>query len=160
MKQSVYLETSVVSYLTSRISGDLVVAGHQQLTRLWWDQQKHNFNVFVSEFVVREASAGDAEASRKRMEVLRGIPVLGGSPEIEALALGFLKNGHVPVKGAVDAFHIATATIHEIDYLLTWNCTHIANAVIRSYLALEADKAGYRLPIICTPEELWGGLNV
>lgn len=160
MKQSVYLETTIVSYLTARISGNLVVAGHQQLTRLWWEQQMSRFNVFISDFVISEASAGDPNASRKRLDIIKGIPVLGGSTEIESLGLNFLKNGGIPPKEAIDAFHIATATIHKIDYLMTWNCTHIANATIRSYLALEADKAGFRLPIICTPEELWGGLNV
>jgi len=160
MQQTVYLETSIVSYLTARISGDLVVAGHQQLTRLWWDKQKHRFNVFVSESVLREAGAGDADAARRRLVALKGLPVLEIGSDIENMAQRFLKHGHISPKSAVDALHIAIATVHAMDYLLTWNCTHIANATIRSRLAFEADKAGYRLPIICTPEELWGGTDV
>ena len=157
MKPTVYIETSIVSYLTARISRDLVVAGRQQLTRTWWDAQRRHFELYISELVVEECREGDSVASRNRLDALRSFPVLQTVPEAVKLASRFVAHKCVPPSACVDALHIAVATVNNLSYLMTWNCAHIANATIRSHLVLEADLAGYRLPVICTPEELLGG---
>ncbi len=157
MKPTVYLETTIISYLTARISRDLVIAGRQQITRNWWDTQKQHFELFISESVVTEAREGDKVVSQNRLEILRSFPVLTTTMDVIELANRFVSGKCVPKNASVDALHIAVATVNKLDYLMTWNCAHIANATIRSHLALEADLAGYRLPVICTPEELLGG---
>lgn len=149
----VYLETSVVSYLTARPGRDLVVAGHQELTRNWWERRAR-FELFVSEAVLQEALRGDTAAARRRAVALEGIPVLTAHPAAESLATSFIAAAALPAKAAIDAIHVALAAVHGIDFLLTWNCTHIANAVIRPQLEVLCWRAGYRPPVICTPFEL------
>jgi len=113
--------------------------------------------LFASEYVVKEAKAGDPSAALLRIESLKNMDILEVDEKVNKLVQKFLVRNVIPKKAVVDAFHIAIATVHEIDYLLTWNCTHIANATIRSHLALEASLEGFSLPVICTPEELWKG---
>ncbi len=157
MKPTVYLETTIISYVTSRMSRDVVVAGRQQITRSWWDNEKQHYSLNISEFVLDECRGGDKDASRNRMELIRPFTVLKSSSEVSALAKRFISAKCVPHSAATDALHIAIAAVNNLTYLLTWNCTHIANATIRSHLALQANLAGYCLPVICTPEELLGG---
>lgn len=126
----VYLETTIASYLTARTSRDLIVAAHQELTFEWWDQHRHSFDLFVSGLVLEEAASGDPEMAARRLAELRGIPVLGLDEEARALAKRFLESGLMPSKAVGDAIHVALATLHGMDYLLTWNCRHIANAEI------------------------------
>ncbi len=149
----VYLETSIVSYVSAFPSRDLVVAGHQQVTRDWWDQRT-TYELFVSEAVIAEASRGDGDAVRRRLEVLDGIPVLPMAEEARVLAHTLLGAAALPAKAAFDALHVALAAVHGMEYLLTWNCTHLANAAIRPQLELLCWKAGYRPATICTPLEL------
>jgi predicted nucleic acid-binding protein len=151
--QRVYLETSVISYLTARPSRDLVVAGHQQLTRTWWDRRAR-FELFVSEAVLQETTRGDVAAAKQRAEALEGIPVLSAQPAAENLATSFIAAAALPEKAAIDAIHVALAAVHGMDFLLTWNCTHIANAVIRPQLEVLCWRSGFRPPVICTPFEL------
>ena len=160
MKQSVYIETTVVSYLTARPSRDVVMAGHQEVTRAWWETRLERFRPVISEFVLREAEAGDPEAAKKRLTALKKLPLLEVTEEVEALANELTVRGPIPKKKVIDAFHIAAATVHLTDYLLTWNCTHIGNAELRSRIRMVADDRGYRLPVICTPEELMGGKGI
>jgi hypothetical protein len=160
MKPTVYLETSIISYLSARISRDLVVAGRQQITRNWWDSQMPNFSLFVSEFVLTESAEGDKTAAQKRLDILRLLSVLSTTREALDLANRFVSHKCIPKSAGIDALHVAVATVNGMDFLMTWNCTHIANATLRSHLALEADLAGYHLPVICTPEELFGGKHV
>jgi hypothetical protein len=130
MGPKVYLETTIPSYLTSSPSRDLVKAAHQQITREWW-QDRARFDLYISQVVLREASGGDAEAARLRLEVLRGIPVLALSPAASRLAQQLVEQGALPGNAAVDSLHIAIAVVNGMDYLLTWNCTHIASAAMR-----------------------------
>jgi len=127
MKLAVYLETSVISYLTARLSGNLVIAAHQQLTQTWWDNEREKYALHVSQLVIQEAAVGDAEAAAKRLKVLDNIPLLELTPESLALAKSFMEHKLLPEKAKEDALHIAVATVERIDYLLTWNCRHIAN---------------------------------
>jgi hypothetical protein len=153
MKPTVYIETSVVSYLTSRPSRDLVLAAHQQLTREWWEKRSR-FDLFISELVLQEMRLGDPEAAARRLEVVQGIDVVAQSDEATELARNFIQQGPIPEKALADALHISLAVLSGIGYLLTWNCTHIANATIRGRIEKICRNAGYDPPIICTPEEL------
>ncbi|MFW6105663.1 MAG: type II toxin-antitoxin system VapC family toxin [Chloroflexota bacterium] len=154
MKETVYIETSVVSYLTGRPSRDMVVAAHQELTRQWWDTRASGFEIVASELVREESSGGDADASRRRMAVIENIPILKTNDSALALAERLVFQNMVPQEYAADSLHIAVAAVNGIDYLLTWNCTHLANAVRRHKIEALVDEAGYACPVICTPEEL------
>ncbi len=156
MKSKVYIETSVASYLTARMSRDLIVAGHQQITQEWWDKRKGDFDIYVSQLVVREAGGGDPDAAQRRLSVLENIRSLEMNQQVIELANAFVRERALPTTAAEDAVHIAVATVHEMDYLLTWNCKHIANAEIRKAINKACRKAGYTVPTICTPEELLG----
>ncbi len=145
MKPSVYLETSFISYLTSRLSKDLIVAGHQRTTQLWWEKRRSDFNLFVSQF-----------AANKRLEVLRTIPLLDIKPEVALLAKDLVAKIPLPKKATQDAAHVAVADVNGIDYLLTWNCRHIANVFIRRKIQEVCAKSGFKCPGICTPDALLG----
>ena len=153
MKAKVFLETSVISYLTAWPSRDIVYAAHQQITREWWDRRSR-FDLYVSRAVLREAARGDADAAARRLAALKGIPVLAVTTEASELAELFLLHNTLPAKAAVDAVHIAVAILNGMDYLLTWNCSHIANATVRGKIAKVCQEAGLQRPVICTPEEL------
>ncbi|MCK5679685.1 type II toxin-antitoxin system VapC family toxin [bacterium] len=157
MKPKVYIETSVISYLTGKISRDLIVAGHQQITNEWWSERKNDFDMYISQLVVQEASGGDPVASQKRLKALKELPLLEMNKQVADLSQIFVNVGVVPERAVEDSVHIATATIHKINYLLTWNCKHIANAEIRTSIYKVCKQSGYIAPIICTPEELLGG---
>jgi len=155
MKQRVYLETTIPSYLTSRPSRDLIIAGHQQVTREWWEKQRGAFEIYVSQLVIDEVSAGDPDAARERMLIVRDFPMLDITPEVEDLARAILFSGILPPKAATDAAHIAIAAVHGIDFLLTWNCAHLANAIIARAVAGICWRYEWQSPVICTPEELF-----
>ncbi len=154
MRESVYLETSVVSYLTARESRDLIVTAIQQLTKEWWNKRRDDFDLYVSDMVVQESQAGDPLAANRRIEIIRNLPVIALSDEVLALAEELARNVPLPAKAVEDAVHIACATVNEIDYLLSWNCKHIANAVIIPKVNQVCIIGGYRCPTICTPQEL------
>jgi hypothetical protein len=154
MKPRAYLETTVVSYLTAWPSRDIVVAGHQQVTRDWWKSRKDRFDVLASELVVQEASAGDEGAARDRLDVLAGLNLLEMSTDALALAAKLLESGTIPQEAADDAMHLAIAAVNGVEYLVTWNCRHLANATRRAQIEAAILAAGYEPPIICTPEEL------
>ena len=152
--KSVYIETSILSYLTAKPSRDVRTAAWQQITVQWWEQARQHYELFTSELVASEAAEGNAEAARRRLDALRGIKELVIDSEMEALAAKLIAEGGVPAEAEVDALHVAIATVHAVDLLLTWNCRHINNAetkpIIRSICAV----AGYTCPEICTPQEL------
>ncbi len=154
MKPKVYVETTVVSYLTARLSRDIVVAAHQQITQEWWDTRREQFQLVASQLVVREASAGDAEAARERLEVLTPVTLLEVTPEALTLAQELVSVGAVPTQAAEDALHIAIAVTNGVEYLLTWNHRHLANPAMRTKIEEVCRSAGYESAIICTPEEL------
>ncbi|MBI4708515.1 MAG: type II toxin-antitoxin system VapC family toxin, partial [Candidatus Omnitrophica bacterium] len=157
MKPTVYLETTIPSFLTARPSNNLILAGEQELTRQWWEDRRKSFTLFVSELVIEEAQKGDSEASEKRMNTISDVSVLEIDEETIRLTEEIMKSGVIPERASADAGHIAVASRHGIDYLLTWNCRHIANAEIIRRLVSVVKEAGYNLPIICTPAELFGG---
>ncbi len=155
MKPSVYIETTVPSYLTARPSVDVVRAAHQQITREWW-ARRDEFDLFMSRVVVQECQAGDIQAAADRIAALAGIPLLEQKREVEDLAESLIREVPLPLKAASDALHIATAAVHGIQYLLTWNCTHIANVVLRPRIEAVCRAAGFEPPLICTPQQLQG----
>ena len=132
----------------------MVTAAHQQITCEWWDTRRHEFNLFVSQMVIDEASADDQEAAARRLEVLRPLPLLAPRAEGAELAQALIEQVPLPVSAAADALHIAIAVVNGMDYLLTWNCTHIANAALRSQIEAVCRSKGFEVPIICTPDEL------
>lgn len=144
----------MVSYLVARRSRDLIIAARQQLTIDWWDQERANFELYVSEAVLQEAQAGDPGEIAKRSAIVSGVPILTITLEAEHLARLLMKSGTLPAKAAVDALHIALATVHQMDYLLTWNMKHIANAHVRKMVARIFEAQGHPSLEICTPEEL------
>ena len=156
MKPRLYLETTIPSYLTARPSRDLIVAGHQEITREWWEKRAATFRLYISQLVIDEASAGDPAAARQRLKALQDLPLLDITPETAELASSILAAGKIPRKAATDAAHIAIAAVHGMDFLVTWNCIHIANAAIAKALALICRQHGCECPVICTPEELMG----
>jgi hypothetical protein len=123
---------------------------------MWWKDRLSHYRVVISDFVLREALAGDASASQKRMSVLNSFPLLDINSEVEQLAEWFLQKNLIPKKKSIDALHISVSAVHRIDYLVTWNCSHIANAEMRTAISFACDEKGYRCPIICTPQELMG----
>ena len=149
----VYIETTVVSYLAATRSRDVVVAGHQRITRDWWDS-RNRFELVVSQAVLDEASRGDTRASARRLALLAGIPVLTLGNEVIELAERLVQRGAVPVKARSDALHISVTAVNRVTYLVTWNCAHIANAGVRGKIEEVCRAAGLQAPIICTPEEL------
>lgn len=154
MKPKVYLETTVISYLTARPSRDLVTAAHQQVTQDWWLDSRPYFDLFISQLIKDEASGGDERAAEKRLQTLSGLPLLPTSREALELAKAIMKQALIPRKASEDALHIALATTNGMDYLMTWNLRHIANAVIRGQVEALCRAEGYEPPVICTPEEL------
>ena len=157
MKPKLYMETSFISYLTARPSRDLIVAGQQQVTREWWENRSSQFEIYISQLVIQEAKDGNEEAAAKRLKTLENIPLLDLKVEALDLAEKFVRSKALPEKASDDALHIAVAAIYGLDYLLTWNCKHIANAEIQKDISRISFEEGYELPIICTPYELMGG---
>ncbi len=156
-KQTVYLETSVIGYATTRPSRELVVAARQQITREWFAGGVEAYELFVSQLVIREASSGDKDAVRERLGLAEGIPLLAITDAAGELAARLVDEGAVPTHAGEDALHIAVAAVHGVDFLLTWNCRHIANATMRHNIERVCREAGYEPPVICTPEELTNG---
>lgn len=157
MAHTVYLETSIISYLTARPSRDLVTAARQELTREWWSRRRADFEVYVSEAVVAESRLGDPEAAKRRLSALASLPLLDVTPAARRLAQALARALELPQRAAADSVYVAVAAAHGIEFLLTWNSTHIANAELRP--TIERVCLGRRLtpPILCTPDELLGG---
>ena len=153
---TVYIETSIVSYLRQRPSTQIVAAARQLLTHRWWDNERKNYDLVISQYVIDEATAGNPILAAERLELLEGIPHLPHTPEITTLADEIMSLGVLPEKAQVDALHIAAVAHHQIRYLLTWNCKHIANAKILPRIHDLFAQLGILIPIICTPEELLG----
>ena len=157
MKPRVYIETSIPSYLTARPSNDIRAMANQNSTIEWWENRRSEFDVYISEFVIAESSQGHPGASERRLEAIDDVPELDVSEEVKILAKALIDEGPIPEKAEIDAYHIAVATVNGMDYLLTWNCTHIANAVMRPKVEAVCRNHGYEPPVICTPQELMEG---
>lgn len=156
MKETVYLETSIISYYTSKPNRDLVIAGRQEITREKWPKILDFFEPYISALVIQEAEQGDQQAAKERLEAIFGLPILAINESTEELALILIKDGPIPPKYPEDALHIAVAAVNGMDYLLTWNFAHINNAQKKFNIISIIEHCGYRCPIICSPDELLG----
>lgn len=154
MPPRLYLETSLISYAVGRRSRDLITLANQELAREWWETQRRNYDLFISELVVREVEVGDPEVARSRLALLASLPLLSIPKEAELLAPVLLRVAGLTDNAATDALHMALAAVHGMQYLLTWNCKHIANAITRRAVERQCIAAGYDPPVICTPQEL------
>ncbi len=155
MRESVYVETSVVSYLTARAASDPQVAVLQSMTMAWW-RRRDQFDVFTSPVVLREAGRGDPELAFRRLDVLKTLAVLELTLDVATVAERLMQAGALPRKAEDDAFHVATAAVNGMDYLLTWNCKHIDNAQLKPVMRRVCSESGFKCPEICTPRELMG----
>jgi len=154
LKDKVYIETSVISYLTARPSNDIRAMVNQNVTIDWWETQRSNYDIFISEFVVAEVSLGHPDAINRRLEVIADIMVLQATEDVRVLGQELIRCHALPATAEIDAYHVAIATVNGIEFLLTWNCTHIANARSRPKIEATCRALGYEPPIICTPLEL------
>lgn len=155
-RETVYIETTIPSYLAARASRDIVVAGHQQITHDWWQHHKERFDLFISEAVVQEAAKGDPEVAERRMKYIADIPLLPITGEIMALAKQYLALLSIPLKSALDAVHLACCVKHKMDFMLTWNCKHLAHGSVIKKLNEYNMEHRLFLPTIVTPDELMG----
>ncbi len=154
MKPKVYLETTIPSLLTAWPSRDVSIAGQQQTTRDWWNERSQRYELFVSVLVMKEVESGDAKAASERVARLQECRVLPYPKEAEELTRALMSSRLIPARAEADAAHIATATVHGMDFLPTWNCRHIANAAIVEKLRDICQREGFPAPVICTPHEL------
>jgi predicted nucleic acid-binding protein len=154
--QTVYVETSIISYLTAQPSRDVLAIARQQLTVQWWETCRLQFDLVVSPLVEDEASRGDSEAANRRLQIIKLLRQIEPTSEVVTFTKRLLTKGALPKTAADDALHIALAVVHAIDYLLTWNCRHIDNARTKPVIRRLCEEMGYHFPEICTPEELLG----
>ncbi|OHD55131.1 MAG: hypothetical protein A2Y33_01105 [Spirochaetes bacterium GWF1_51_8] len=152
--ESVYIETTIPSYLISKSNRDIVILGHQMITQEWWNENRFDYHLFSSEIVLDEIKNGNPENAQERFNIMKSIPLLRFHPDIKSLFFEYQKLFHFSEKQNVDFLHISYAVYYQMDFLLTWNCKHLANAQIQSRLKAYNKILGYNTPIICTPEEL------
>ncbi len=150
----VYLETTVVSYLTAKPSSNIVIAAHQQSSQEWWEDRKQDFRVVASQLVLQEAGRGDMPAAQRRLDILKGVELLEITPEATNLARALIGNSVVPDTSLEDALHVAVSVVNGCKYLVTWNYRHLAGAGVRTRIEAFCRDKGYEPSIICTPEEL------
>ena len=155
-KPRLYLETTIPSYLTAWPSRDPYVAKQQLITKEWWSDRREYFEIFVSDFVLEEAAEGDPDAASERLKVLEGFVSLETNKLVLELASLLIGPGLLPDRAATDAAHIAISAVHKMDYLMTWNCRHIANGEIEKQVRRICERQGFRCPTICTPHNLLG----
>jgi predicted nucleic acid-binding protein len=154
VKKSLYLETTIVSYYVSRSSRDIITLAHQEITKEWWNKALKRFNIFISEIVIAEAALGDRQLAEKRLKELKNFPLLELTDEVEKMTGIYIEKLKIPQKALRDAAHLAIASVHNIDYLVTWNCVHIANGEVIKKLVKVNEDFGIKTPVICTPEGL------
>ena len=155
-KKTVYIETSIVSYLTARPTSNLLAAAWQKTTVDWWDTQRNRFDLYTSDVTAEEAARGDPEAAARRLEALSSIPILPITEAVVALSKALLQGSALPAKALDDSLHIAISAVHGVDYLLTWNFRHLDNAETKPIIRSVCTIHGYTSPEICTPQELMG----
>ena len=157
---TVYVETTIPSYLAARPSRDFIVLGHQEVTQAWWDVERVHYDLYISQLVLDEIGAGNPELATVRTALVQDLPILDLTHEIELLALEYVRELIFPQKATTDAYHLAFAVEYELDYLLTWNCAHLANGFTRLKLQKLHISRGKHLPVIVTPEELISSFNL
>jgi len=151
---SVYVETTIPSYLAARPSRDLIIAAHQQITHEWWTAAKDRFDLYVSEAVLGEIRSGDPKSAARRIEIVADLSVLAIFKDVGDLIREYSQRLGLAGSAAGDLPHFAFAVAYNMDYLVTWNCKHIANGQVIRRLAAVNEVINPRTPIICTPEEL------
>lgn len=154
---SVYVETTVVGHLAGRLHNDPAVAARQKVTRQWWSSASSQHRLLVSQIVLEECGGGDPAAAQERLEIVEVLEVLEVIDAVRDLAMTLISRGAIPHSEPRDALHISIAAVHGVEYLVTWNFKHIANASLRSRIEAACRAGGCEPPIICTPEELAGG---
>ena len=155
MPHSIFIETTIPSYYVARPSRDVLHFARQELTREWWDTRRQQFALRTSQLVLDEAAGGEPAKAAERHKLLDGIPLLDLNEQVEALATELLAVGILPAVAGRDAYHLAAAGVHNTDFLLTWNCKHIANPFIADRLLTCFSASGVHLPVICTPEQFF-----
>ena len=153
-RPTVYLETTIPSYLTAWPSSDPKITDNQQSTKTWWRDSRGRYDLYISDVVVAEIGTGDATAATERLKVVDSLPRLAVSEAVRSLAVEYLQLLQIPPSSAPDAFHLALTVISDIDYLLTWNCKHLANPRVMRAITAENTRKGLFVPLILTPEEL------
>lgn len=154
MAESVYIESSVISYLVARPSRDVIIAARQAITEIWWQNRRAEFELYISALVEQEIAQGDPDAAERRLRAVEKIPLLATSPEAQSLAEDLLARGAIPANSEEDALHIGIAAAAGIDFLLTWNFKHINNAYTKAAIMAVVEAHGFVCPILCSPEEL------
>jgi PIN domain len=152
--QTVYIETTIPSYLAAKPSSVPSIASDQRATHYWWENERPGYRVYTSRFTLDEAAGGDSAAAARRLDWIKNIPRLPIMPEAEQLASDIAKLLRLPPKAIMDASHVALSILHKMDYLLTWNCTHLANPVLQKELVEYCGYHELHVPIICTPSGL------
>lgn len=155
MKEKIYIETSIPSYITAKDSSDPVIYGHQIVSREWWNNEKEKYELFISEPVLIEVSKGNSIYAKKRLELIKNLTMLEYNKNIIQIADEYIRFLKLPEHLRVDMTHIAFSIYYEIDYLLTWNCSHINNAHMKKQFEKINESLGYKSTEICTPEELY-----
>ncbi len=154
MKRTIYIETSVISYRVARPSRDIIVLARQEITAEWWDSVLPHLDAYVSPVVLDEISGGDQQAQTLRLQLVANMPLLAVDERIISLAEAICEEIRLPERAQADAYHIAIPSVHGIEYLVTWNCKHIANAFMLRKIEQIVRAKGYTMPVVCTPEEL------
>jgi hypothetical protein len=152
-KKTLYVESTIPSLATGRPSRDIITAGHQATTRLFWETERQKYDLFISQYVIDECSLGDPDAAKRRIDFLKGIPSLGQSEKVDELAAVYQTLLQIPDRARTDCFHLAVCVIEEINFLLTWNCNHLG---ANSYLKIREYNGGRHLwtPLLVTPDAL------
>ncbi len=153
---TLYRETTIPSYLLAEPTRDVISLGRQDITRTWWKRDQTHYAIFISAIVIQEAGRGDCREAEKRSAFLQSFPVLEATPEVQNLIKLYLEKGVVPPGNVEDAAHLAFASIHEMEYLCTWNFKHLANVIALRRLRKLNESKGIFVPQVCTPEELLG----
>lgn len=152
--KSVYIESSVISYIVARPSRDIVTSARQNITMEWWEEYKKSFHIFISELVLEEIGSGDQDAARERLTLVEDVPVLEATENAVKLAKALIAKNAIPESSPEDALHIGIAAAQKTDFLLTWNFKHINNANTRDKISRVVAGLDYICPVLCSPEEL------
>ena len=154
MKPKLYLETTVVSFLAARPSKDKVLAGQQESTHRWWREKRHQYEIFLSRLVWDEAAKGDKTAAGRRIKLIRPFRWLQTTAAVVKLAQALVSKKAIPPNAARDAVHIALGAVYGMEFLLTWNFTHINNPATEEQVRTVCHQYGFHCPVICTPDQL------
>src|SRR5262249_23607500 len=127
LRPKLYLDTTIPSYLTAWMSRDVHIARLQRITSRWWSSWRTNFDIYISEYVAEEAARGDPEAAKRRLQLLTPLKSLDFNDHSSLLRERIMKECGLPPRASTDAAHVAVASVHGMQYLLTWNHTHLVN---------------------------------